>query len=148
MLNRHSNRKSAKTQRYREETQKRAMPSREQSMKGEIIVASVVTLVLMCAGAVAQNNAPVTPEQIKAGAEIYATNCATCHGNRMKNPEWAIDLATIPKDDRQRFIQSVSGGRQSCSSSSTRRTSSESMDPRAASSCCATDPNGRSSARR
>jgi mono/diheme cytochrome c family protein len=66
--------------------------------------------VLVCASAVAQN-APVTPEQIKAGAEIYATNCATCHGNRMKNPEWAIDLATIPKDDRQRFIQSVSGGK-------------------------------------
>jgi mono/diheme cytochrome c family protein len=53
----------------------------------------------------------VTPEQIKAGGEIYARNCATCHGNRMKNPEWAIDLATIPKDDRQRFIQSVTNGR-------------------------------------
>ena len=62
--------------------------------------------------AVAQDaNAPVTPEQIKAGAEIYAANCATCHGNRMKNPEWAIDLATIPKDDRQRFVQSVTNGK-------------------------------------
>jgi mono/diheme cytochrome c family protein len=63
-----------------------------------------------CASAMAQNP-PVTPEQIKAGAEIYASNCATCHGNRMKNPEWAIDLATIPKDDRQRFIQSVTNGK-------------------------------------
>ena len=62
------------------------------------------------ASAIAQN-APITPEQIKTGAEIYATNCATCHGNRMKNPEWAIDLATIPKDDRQRFIQSVTSGK-------------------------------------
>ena len=53
----------------------------------------------------------VTPEQVKTGAEVYARNCATCHGNRMKNPEWAIDLATIPKDDRQRFIQSVTNGR-------------------------------------
>ena len=64
----------------------------------------------MSAGTFAQNTA-VTPEQIKAGAETYAANCATCHGNRMKNPEWAIDLATIPKDDRQRFIQSVTGGK-------------------------------------
>ncbi len=69
-----------------------------------------VVLALACAGAVAQN-APVTPEQINAGSEIYARNCATCHGNRMKNPEWAIDLATIPKDDRQRFIQSVTNGK-------------------------------------
>jgi mono/diheme cytochrome c family protein len=66
--------------------------------------------VLVCASAVAQN-AVVTPEQIKTGAEIYAANCATCHGNRMKNPEWAIDLATIPKDDRQRFVQSVTNGK-------------------------------------
>ncbi len=69
-------------------------------------------MLLACASALAQNT-PVTPEQIKAGAEIYATNCATCHGNRMKNPEWALDLATIPKDDRQRFIQSVTLGKNS-----------------------------------
>ena len=62
-------------------------------------------------GATAWAQNTVTPEQIKSGGEIYATHCATCHGNRMKNPEWAIDLATIPKDDRQRFIQSVTGGR-------------------------------------
>jgi mono/diheme cytochrome c family protein len=67
-----------------------------------------VALLLACTLAAAQ---AVTPAQIKAGSEIYASNCATCHGNRMKNPEWAIDLATIPKDDRQRFIQSVTNGR-------------------------------------
>lgn len=70
------------------------------------------SLVLACAGAVAQN-APITGEQIKAGAAIYAANCASCHGNRMKNPEWAIDLATIPKDDRMRFMQSVTLGKNS-----------------------------------
>jgi mono/diheme cytochrome c family protein len=65
-------------------------------------------LMLICAGAWAQDT--ITPEQIKTGSEIYARNCATCHGNRMKNPEWAVDLATIPKDDRRRFIQSVTNG--------------------------------------
>ena len=75
------------------------------------VFAGVCMLVLICASATAQNTATVTPAQVKAGAEIYATNCATCHGNRMRNPEWAIDLATIPKDDRQRFIQSVSNGK-------------------------------------
>ena len=67
-------------------------------------------LAFACVGAVAQNP-PMTPEQIRTGAEIYATNCATCHGRGMKNPEWAIDLATIPKDDRMRFIQSVTSGK-------------------------------------
>lgn len=75
------------------------------------VFACASMLALLCVGALAQNTAAVTPEQIKAGAEIYATHCATCHGNRMKNPEWAIDLATIPKDDRQRFIQSVTSGK-------------------------------------
>ena len=66
-------------------------------------------LALASAATTAQD--AVTPEQIKVGGEVYARNCATCHGNRMKNPEWAIDLATVPKDDRQRFIQSVTNGR-------------------------------------
>ena len=66
-------------------------------------------LALASAATTAQD--AVTPEQIKSGGEVYARNCATCHGNRMKNPEWAIDLATVPKDDRQRFIQSVTNGR-------------------------------------
>jgi mono/diheme cytochrome c family protein len=70
--------------------------------------------VLTLAGAnVFAQAVPVTPEQIKAGAEIYATNCATCHGKSMRNPEWAIDLATIPKNDRPRFIQSVTSGKNS-----------------------------------
>ena len=69
----------------------------------------VLAGLVFAATAVAQET--ISPEQVKAGAEIYARNCATCHGNRMKNPEWAIDLATIPKDDRSRFIQSVTNGR-------------------------------------
>ena len=51
-----------------------------------------------------------TPEQIKQGAAIYAANCATCHGNNMRNPPWAIDLATFPRDERSRFIDSVTNG--------------------------------------
>jgi mono/diheme cytochrome c family protein len=50
------------------------------------------------------------PEQVKRGAEIYAANCVTCHGERMKNPPWAIDLATFPRDERDRFMNSVTYG--------------------------------------
>ena len=79
------------------------------TMKFLTVVTMSLVLASVCASA--QDAKPVTPEQVKAGTEIYASNCATCHGNRMRNPEWAIDLATIPKDDRQRFIQSVTNGK-------------------------------------
>jgi mono/diheme cytochrome c family protein len=67
---------------------------------------------LAAARAAAQSPAdkPFPPEQIKKGAEIYAQHCATCHGNRMANPPWAIDLATFPRDSRARFVDSVTYG--------------------------------------
>lgn len=71
---------------------------------------AMLSAALCCATAWAQN-VTITPEQVNDGASIYALHCATCHGNRMKNPEWAVDLATIPKNDRQRFIQSVTHGK-------------------------------------
>ena len=78
-----------------------------------LLVIFVLGLAPLCTSAVAQKTgeAAFPPEQIKAGAEIYATNCATCHGNRMENPPWAIDLGTIPKNDRRRFVESVTNGK-------------------------------------
>ncbi len=38
--------------------------------------------------AAAQERAPEFPvEQIKQGADLFARNCATCHGARMRNPQ-------------------------------------------------------------
>jgi mono/diheme cytochrome c family protein len=81
--------------------------------KMELLRIFMLGLASLCASAVAQKSGETTfpPEQIKAGAEIYATNCATCHGNRMENPPWAIDLGTIPKNDRRRFVESVTNGK-------------------------------------
>lgn len=72
----------------------------------------LLALALVCTGAAAQNVAAQSfpPEQVTRGAEVYAANCATCHGNRMKNPPWAIDLATFPRDERARFVDSVTNG--------------------------------------
>src|SRR4051794_38474880 len=67
--------------------------------------------VLLSAGASAQDNKPFAADQIKRGAAIYATNCQTCHGARMANPEWATDLRTFPKDERSRFVDSVTYGK-------------------------------------
>ena len=72
----------------------------------------VFRIALLCAGAVAYNASAQSfpPEQIKEGAALYEKNCATCHGNHMKNPPWAIDLATFPRDERARFVDSVTNG--------------------------------------
>lgn len=50
------------------------------------------------------------PDQIKKGAEVYAANCESCHGVRMLGPQWGIDLATFPRDNPKRFVESVTNG--------------------------------------
>jgi mono/diheme cytochrome c family protein len=70
-------------------------------------------LAIVSANAFAQDGGPSSfaPEQIKLGAALYAKNCASCHGVRMIGPEWAIDLNTFPRDNRARFIDSVTHGK-------------------------------------
>ena len=50
-------------------------------------------------------------EQIKQGADLFARNCATCHGGRMRNPQWAADLRTFPRDGHARFVDTVANGK-------------------------------------
>ena len=75
-------------------------------------IALTLSLVFACVDVVAQDSGGKSfpPEQIRKGADIYAQHCATCHGNRMANPPWAIDLATFPRDSRARFIDAVTNG--------------------------------------
>ena len=54
---------------------------------------------------------PFKPEQIRSGSETYARHCAACHGPRMANPEGASDLRKFPRDQRERFLASVSKGK-------------------------------------
>jgi mono/diheme cytochrome c family protein len=51
------------------------------------------------------------PDRIKAGGAIFARNCSPCHGTRMQNPEAAFDLRTFPPDGRERFVSSVTNGK-------------------------------------
>src|SRR5215813_4526397 len=50
-------------------------------------------------------------EQIAAGAELYATNCSPCHGARMLDPEGAFNLRKFPPDQHDRFVNSVTRGK-------------------------------------
>ena len=50
------------------------------------------------------------PEQVAQGASTFGTFCAPCHGERMSNPE-LFDLKKFPADQRSRFINSVTNGK-------------------------------------
>jgi mono/diheme cytochrome c family protein len=73
--------------------------------------AAALALALVWTAAAAQEQFP--PEQIRKGADIYAQNCAPCHGARMLDPDSAFDLRTFPPDAKSRFVNSVTKGKNS-----------------------------------
>src|SRR5207244_4279831 len=52
-----------------------------------------------------------TPAQVRLGAEIFERNCAPCHGPRMQDPESAFDLRNFPRSQHDRFVSSVTRGK-------------------------------------
>ena len=64
---------------------------------------------LWCATAAASQ--AQTQEQIATGAEIFARNCSPCHGPRMRDPESAFDLRKFPPGEHDRFVRSVTSGK-------------------------------------
>jgi mono/diheme cytochrome c family protein len=62
-------------------------------------------------GLAAAQEVSFPPEQIGRGAETYALNCSPCHGPRLSGEESAFDLRTVTSDQRERFINSVTNGK-------------------------------------
>src|SRR5205085_12236874 len=52
-----------------------------------------------------------TLAQVRLGAEIFERNCAPCHGPRMQDPESAFDLRKFPRNQHDRFVSSVTRGK-------------------------------------
>jgi mono/diheme cytochrome c family protein len=53
-------------------------------------------------------------ELIQAGSKLFAQRCAICHGQNMRNPDTevgAFDLRYFPRDEHDRFVRSVTGGK-------------------------------------
>lgn len=50
-------------------------------------------------------------DKINAGAEVYATRCAACHGERMRATGVGFDLSKLRPDDRERFDKAVNDGK-------------------------------------
>ena len=51
------------------------------------------------------------PGQLKRGSAIFSQNCAPCHGPRMADPQGAFDLRTFPAEQKSRFLNSVTNGK-------------------------------------
>lgn len=70
-------------------------------------------LVLACffAFSAAQAQDAFDAALVKKGAAIYDQNCSACHGARMLDPQGAFDLRTFPRDDKSRFVTSVTKGK-------------------------------------
>ena len=74
-------------------------------------VLSIVCMAMATLGLAAAQETPFPPEQIRRGAESYALNCSPCHGPRLYGEESAFDLRTLSPDQRERFINSVTNGK-------------------------------------
>ena len=55
---------------------------------------------------------PPTPQELSKGETLFQSICAHCHGPHMVNPgNVSFDLRQFPHDDRARFFNSVSNGK-------------------------------------
>jgi len=75
-----------------------------------VVAAGAAVAFALAAGAARAADA-FTPEQVNLGRALYARNCSPCHGPRMQDPESAFDLRKFPHDARERFIASVTRGK-------------------------------------
>jgi mono/diheme cytochrome c family protein len=66
---------------------------------------------VMSVSAGAEEAQSFSKDQIASGAELYAVNCSPCHGARMQEPGAAFNLRKFPPDQRERFVNSVTRGK-------------------------------------
>ena len=78
-------------------------------MMWDRVIGAVVALVVICVAASCEES--FAPEQVRAGAEIFERNCAPCHGPQMRDPESAFDLRKFPRNQHDRFVTSVTRGK-------------------------------------
>jgi mono/diheme cytochrome c family protein len=73
----------------------------------------VLTVSLLAFAQLASAQDVFKPEQVKSGSETYARHCAPS-GSAMRGPwQGAPDLRKFPRDQRERFLTSVSKGKNS-----------------------------------
>ena len=72
---------------------------------------SLRTNLVLCALAAAHGASAQDRSLIAAGAEVYQTHCATCHGEKLVNPGPTFDLRRLRADERPRFDKATREGK-------------------------------------
>ena len=80
-------------------------------MTVEKVMVFTFAVAFMAAAAQSSEAQEFLPDQIKKGAGIFAQNCSPCHGARMADPNAAFDLSKFPRDQKSRFVTSVTKGK-------------------------------------
>jgi mono/diheme cytochrome c family protein len=76
-----------------------------------VAVAIALACLLMSPPAAPEEAQSFSKDQIASGAELYAVNCSPCHSARMQEPGGAFNLRKFPADQRERFVNSVTRGK-------------------------------------
>jgi cytochrome c55X len=76
------------------------------------IVAMALAVMSRPAMADDANGGPPDPQMVEKGKALYYRHCVHCHGINMVNPGTvSFDLRQFPRDDKARFVQSVTRGK-------------------------------------
>jgi len=59
----------------------------------------------------AQDAAKIDAAKIEAGENVFATNCAICHGEQLESTGQTFDLRRLKDNERARFDNSVRNGK-------------------------------------
>jgi mono/diheme cytochrome c family protein len=64
-------------------------------------------------GAVAFETSAADASQVAEGATLYALRCSGCHGEQLRNLSggWSFDLRRLRPDEHDRFVESVTNGK-------------------------------------
>jgi mono/diheme cytochrome c family protein len=80
--------------------------------RSAVIVAVVLAVVSAPTMADDTNGGAPDPQIVEKGKALYYRHCVHCHGINMVNPGTvSFDLRQFPRDDRTRFVQSVTRGK-------------------------------------
>jgi mono/diheme cytochrome c family protein len=75
------------------------------------LIAFTVAGALLCVPATGLSADAFSEAQVQTGADIYERNCSPCHGPRMLDPQSAFNLRNFPRDQHDRFVSSVTRGK-------------------------------------
>jgi mono/diheme cytochrome c family protein len=73
---------------------------------------AALAFALIAGRAAAAGDAGSETEQVQSGKSLYAQHCSHCHGFSMVNAGNVVpDLREFPRDNKQRFVDTVTHGK-------------------------------------